>query len=309
MASAAPSITVLVPSYNYARFLGDAIDSLLAQTCTDWEAIVIDDASTDDTPAVVTRYDDSRLQFVRHDVNHGHIATFNEGIARARGEYFVILSADDRFHATFFEQAIACFDAHPEVTLVYTDAETIDADGHVLGDVAPHDPDRACEPPRVRDVSVELMFNPFIWGGAAVAPTRALRELGGYDPTLPHTADTFLWRRLAFRGPVGRVSGTLLQHREHRDAMHRTTTWVDLMTTEEVEQFARLFEDVTLPSAVAAQRARLDAMLAVYRARAGFRDRRFGAMLGGFASAVRRDPRLWQSDHPLRAFARDHARR
>ncbi len=300
-----PRITVHVPAYNYGRFVGDALDSLLAQTCTDWEAIVIDDASSDDTPDVLARYDDPRLRFVRHDVNWGHVATYNEGIDLACAEYFVILSADDRYHPTFLERALACFDAHPDVSLVYTDYEVIDAHGEVRGVTAMTlDPDRDW----VRDVSVELMFRPFIQGCAAVARTRALRDLGGYDAAFPHTCDTYLWRRLAFGGPVGHVAGFLLQYRVHTVGMHHGTSVVELMTTEEADQFARLFSDPALPAAVAAQRGRLEATLAVRRARAQFQARRYGASAAAVASAVRQDPRLWQADHPLWVFARDYAR-
>jgi glycosyltransferase involved in cell wall biosynthesis len=303
--AAGPRLTVHVPCHDYGRFLGQALDSLLAQTSTDWEAIVIDDASTDDTAQVVARYDDPRLRFVRHDVNRGHIATFNEAIGLARGEYFVILSADDRYHATFFERALACFDASPDVTLVYTDAEIIDQDGRVLGISATTlDPDHDW----VRDVSVQLMLCPFIRGCAAVAPTPLLRELNGYDPALFHTCDTYLWRQLAFRGRVGHLSGRCYQQREHRDAMHTTTSWLKLMTTEEPQQFARLFDDPALPADVAALRPRLEATLDVYRARREYHDHRYGAAASAFLAAAGRDPKLWEADHPWWAFARDYAR-
>ena len=301
----APRVTVHVPAYNYGRFLGDALDSLLAQTCTDWEAVVIDDASTDDTAAAVARYDDPRLRFVRHEVNRGHIATFNEGIALARGEYFVILSADDRYHATFLERALSCFDAHPDVHLVYTDTERIDEEGRVLGKgQTALDPDHDW----VRDLSVPLMFGWYISGCAGVARTSTVRELGGYDPTLTHTADVFLWRRLAFRGRVGHLTGWLLQHREHTGQLHATTTWLDLMTTEEPAQIARLLDDPSLPPAVAALEQRLEAALAVSRARVCYRDGRYGAMTAAFVSALSSDPKLFEADHPLRVFARSYVR-
>jgi hypothetical protein len=218
----------------------------------------------------------------------------------------VILSADDRFRRTFLERAIGCFDAHPEAVLVFTDQELIDQDGASIGTAS-----LALDPEHdwVRDVSMELLLAPFIPGCGAIAPTRSLRALGGYDPSLPHTADTFLWRRLAFRGPVGHVSGRLLEHREHPDAMHLTTDPIELLNTEEVEQFDRLLRDPMLPPRVAAQRARLDALLAVARARARFRDGRYGACAGAFAAALRHDPRLWQPDHPMVVFARAYVAR
>lgn len=301
----APRITVHVPAYNYGRFLGDALDSLLAQTCTDWEAIVIDDASTDDTPAVVARYDDPRFRFIHHDVNRGHVATYNEGIDLARAEYFVILSADDRYHPTFLERTLACFDAHPEVVLAYSDYEVIDERGEVRGTAT-----MTLDPAHdwVRDVSADLLFRPFIHGCTAVARTQFLRDLGGYDAAFPHTCDTYLWRQLAFVGPVGHVAGNLVQYRVHSRGMHHRATVVELMTTEEAEQFARLFDDPGLPAAVAAQRGRLEATLAVARARVHFQERKFRASAAAAASSVRQDPRVWQAGHPLWVFARDYAR-
>ncbi len=302
-AEGAPRVTVHVPAYNYGRFLGDALDSLLAQTCTDWEAIVIDDASTDDTAEVVTRYTDPRFRFVRHDANAGHIATYNEGIDLARGEFFVILSADDRYRATFLERALACFDDHPDVQLVYTDTESIDEHGRAHGRSGTAiDPDHDW----VRDLSIPLMFGSYISGCAGIARTAVLRDLGGYEPTLPHSADLYLWRRLAFRGPVGHITGWLLEHRDHTGAMHRETTWLDLMVAEEPAQMALLFDNPALPATVAALRYRVDAALAIARARVAFRDGHYLAMAASFASALRHDPNVVDADHPLRVFARSY---
>src|SRR4249919_523314 len=101
VATAASRITVLVPCYNYGRFLRDALDSLLQQSLTAWDAVVIDDASTDETPAVLSGYQDPRIRVVRHAVRRGHIETYNEGILLATAELFVILSADDRYKPDF----------------------------------------------------------------------------------------------------------------------------------------------------------------------------------------------------------------
>jgi hypothetical protein len=302
----APAVTVHVPCRDYGRFLGDALDSLFAQTCTDWEAVVTDDASTDDTAAVMARYDDPRLRFVHHRENAGHIATYNEALALARAPHFVVLSADDRYQPAFLERACAALDADPAIVLAFTDDELIDEQGVVIGVSATTlDPDRDW----VRDVSLELMLRPFVPGGAAVTRTESLRGLGGFDPTLPHTADTFLWRQLAFRGPVAHLAGRQFQHRDHRGALHHSTSWLDLMTTEEVVQYERLLADPAAPARVMAQRARLEATVSVHRARRAHRDGRRIETVRQLARAVGRDPSLWERDHPIVVLARDQVAR
>jgi len=302
----APAVTVHVPCYQYGRYLPDALDSLLAQTCTRWEAIVIDDGSTDDTAHVMARYDDPRIRTVHHAENLGHLATFNEALATATAPYFVILSADDRYHPHFLERAVSILDARADATLAFTDAELIDEEGSVVGVATiTLDPDVDW----VSDAAVELVLRPFIPGGACVARTEALRDLGGFEPRLPHSTDTYLWRRLAFRGPVAHLAGRLYQYRIHRESLHTTTTWLDLMVTEEALQHRLLFEDPAVPPAVVAQRGRLDATLSVHRARVAFRDREPVELVRQVADALRRDPRVWERDHPLVGFGRDYARR
>jgi len=136
-----------------------------------------------------------------------------------------------------------------------------------------------------------------------------LRSLGGFDRALPHTNDTFLWRRLAFRGPVAHLTGRLFQHRIHDTGMHTSVSWLDLMATEEVLQYERLLADPAVPARVLAQRDRLDATLCVHRARVAFRDREPVEMARQFARALGRDPRIWERDQPVTAFARSYVAR
>ncbi len=304
--NASPAVTVHVPCHDYGRYLGEALDSLLAQTCTDWEAIVIDDASTDDTRAVMRTYDDPRVRLVYHDENQGHLVTYNEGLALAGAPYFVILSADDRFDPRFLERAHDVLEARPDATFAFTDAEIVDEHGEVVAQAAlTLDPDVDW----VRDVSLELMLRPFVPGGAVVARTELVRALGGFDAAFPHTNDTFVWRQLAFRGPVAHLTGRLFQHRVHAAGMHTSVSWLDLMATEESLQYQRLLADPAVPARVLAHRDRLDATLCVHRARVAFRDRDYVAMLTEFARAVGRDPKVWQRDHPIGAFGRAYVAR
>ena len=95
-----PLVSVIVPAYNHAAFVGEAIGSVLSQSLDNFEIIAIDDASQDDTAEVLAAIDDPRLTLRRHEQNRGPAQTLNEGITLARGEYLAILNSDDRYQPT-----------------------------------------------------------------------------------------------------------------------------------------------------------------------------------------------------------------
>jgi glycosyltransferase involved in cell wall biosynthesis len=117
-----PRVSVIVPAHNYARYLPDALDSVLAQTFTAWECIVVDDGSTDETAAVCARYTarDERFRSV-HQANQGLSSARNTGLREARGAYIQFLDADDRLAPAKLEQHAAFLDAHPETDVVYSE--------------------------------------------------------------------------------------------------------------------------------------------------------------------------------------------
>ncbi len=128
-AARAPMVSVVMPVYNGARTLRAAIDSVLAQTFQDFEFIVVDDASTDDSAAIVRSYGD-RLRFVRRPANSGicEVAR-SEGLALARGRYSALIDQDDLWEPRKLEKQVAYMEAHPELLLSHTSAWIIDADG------------------------------------------------------------------------------------------------------------------------------------------------------------------------------------
>ena len=102
-------ISIVIPTYDRAATLGRAIDSVLAQTYTDWELVIVDDGSTDDTEAVLSRYTDPRITIVRHDRNRGVAAAQNSGFDALRGEWFTVLGSDDELVPEALETLIgAC---------------------------------------------------------------------------------------------------------------------------------------------------------------------------------------------------------
>ena len=113
-------VSVIIPCYNYGRFLEEALESVLAQTHPPDEIIIIDDGSTDTTPEVARRYADLPAVRVMRQQNQGAIATYNNGVRASTGDCFLILSADDRLDPRFLERTLPLLEAHPRLGYVYT---------------------------------------------------------------------------------------------------------------------------------------------------------------------------------------------
>jgi glycosyltransferase involved in cell wall biosynthesis len=128
--SAAPLVSVILITYNYGHFLGQAIDSALAQDHPSFEVIVVDDGSTDDTPAVIAGYGDA-VRSIRR-VNGGLNASTDTGIAAARGAYLTFLDADDTWPPDRLRVLAGVLDARPDVGLVYGDMSVMDAQGRTI---------------------------------------------------------------------------------------------------------------------------------------------------------------------------------
>jgi glycosyltransferase involved in cell wall biosynthesis len=132
--SLSPKISVLVPNFNYGHYLAEALGSVLEQTFTDFELIVSDDASTDNSAAIINDFArrDSRIHFTRQPVNLGLTENFNWCLSRARGEYVKFLLADDKLAVPeALQRLVATLEAHPSVMLVSSAAQVIDESSRV----------------------------------------------------------------------------------------------------------------------------------------------------------------------------------
>jgi glycosyltransferase involved in cell wall biosynthesis len=119
-------VSVIIRTYNRAYIVAEAIESALNQTYGDYEVLVVDDGSTDNTSEVVQRFRDPRLRYVRHERNQGVGAACNTGVAEARGELIAFLDSDDIWRPEKLERQVACMERHPEVDAVFSDIEIID---------------------------------------------------------------------------------------------------------------------------------------------------------------------------------------
>jgi glycosyltransferase involved in cell wall biosynthesis len=193
-----PAVSVVIPTYNRARTVGNAIQSVMAQTFGNWELLVIDDGSTDDTQGVVSAFRDKRLRFHRLDRNRGQSAARNTGINLARGTYVSFLDSDDEWLPEKLAKEVAAFEAGGEaVGLVYCGKELYDSDGHFL---------RQRLPTFEGDVYRRLLDGDLIGSCSRVALRKSVLEVvGGFDETLPSYEDWDLWLRAAKVSKVASV--------------------------------------------------------------------------------------------------------
>jgi glycosyltransferase involved in cell wall biosynthesis len=119
-------VSVIIRTYNRAYIVAEAIESALNQTYGEYEVLVVDDGSTDNTPEVVRRFQDPRLRYIRHERNRGVGAACNTGVAQARGEWIAFLDSDDLWQPDKLERQVACALRHPEVDAVFSDIEIIE---------------------------------------------------------------------------------------------------------------------------------------------------------------------------------------
>ncbi len=218
-----PTVSVVIPCYNYGHYLAGAVRSALDQEGVEVEAIVIDDASPDGSAVVAAELAraEPRIRLICHEQNKGHIATYNEGLAMVESDYVVLLSADDLLVPGSLARATALMEANPSVGFVY---------GHPV--------DFTDEPPEV-PTEVKSWT---IWSGSewirkrsqrgknciycpeVVMRTSVQHAIGGYDPALPHSGDFEMWLRAAAVTDVGRVNGPCQAlYRVHDSSMQRTT--------------------------------------------------------------------------------------
>src|SRR5688572_4229057 len=184
-----PKVSVIIASYNYGRFVGQAIRSVLDQTWRDREVIVVDDGSTDDTAAVVRTFGDSVRAI--HQANRGLSGARNTGLRAASGQYVACLDSDDLWLPDKLARQVAVLDARPDVGLVYADAVYFDdASGTSLG--------RHGE--RYRHADGHVTADLITRGNFIPSPTPLFRRaavdvVGDFDETLRHSEDWDMWIR------------------------------------------------------------------------------------------------------------------
>lgn len=216
-----PLISVVMPAYNHERYVGAAIDSVLAQTCPDWELIVIDDGSTDRTGDVIRGYADPRIRAFSQE-NQDAFNALNRGLSLVRGQFVAILNSDDVYAPARLERLAAVFREVPEPAAAFTDVEPIDAAGAPIPRGA-HYWHTWHARNRLHYAGTGDLYAGFLRGNLLVTTSNlfmtatAARQVGGFAPLrYLHDYDYIFRLMLAFPGGVRYLDkDVLLGYRIH----------------------------------------------------------------------------------------------
>ncbi len=214
-----PKVTVVIPVYNREKYVGDAIDSILAQTFTDFELLVIDDGSTDGSVEIARSYRDPRLRLECNETNWGVPKTRNKGIQLARGEYLAFLDSDDWAYPERLAKQVIFLDSHPNYTAVGAWIDWMDDEGRSLNRIKrkPVSPD---------EIAAQRLFRQGIENSASMARTAVLREYG-HQEEYDLSEDFDLWARIAAKHKLTTLPKVLVRRRMHggritQEKAHRT---------------------------------------------------------------------------------------
>jgi glycosyltransferase involved in cell wall biosynthesis len=205
-----PLVSIVTPSYNQVRFLEAALCSVLVQDYPNMEYLVVDGASNDGSVEIIRRYAD-RLAWWVSEKDSGQSEAINKGFHRARGEFVGWLNSDDIYLPGAVSAAIKVFQSHPEVGLVYGDAQAIDADGKPFNLM------------RARQYTLaDLMAFNIICQPAAFMRRSVLEEAGYLNPAYQLLMDNLLWMCMARKAPIVYTPQTWAAARYHDQAKNRT---------------------------------------------------------------------------------------
>jgi glycosyltransferase involved in cell wall biosynthesis len=202
-----PRVTVVMAAYNAGRFLRYAIDSILCQSFSDFEVLLIDDGSTDDTRAIVQSYRDARLRLLGNDRNRGVVYTRNRGLELADGAYVAPMDADDVAHHERLERQVAFLDSHPDIAMVGTWVNMIDEQGN---------PFLILRSPTDSQTIYETLldYNTF-FHSSVMFRKHAVLAVGGYRGSADLAQDWDLWLRLSEQYALANLDEVLLDYRVH----------------------------------------------------------------------------------------------
>jgi glycosyltransferase involved in cell wall biosynthesis len=208
MSNQVPRITLLMPVFNGEKYLREALDSLLQQTFSDFELLVIDDGSSDGSADIVRSYRDSRIRFEQNERNLGLITTLNRGLDLARGEFIARMDCDDISLPNRLERQIRFMEEHPEVGVIGTWFEKIRDNGTITVKIPADD----------ATIRFFLIFdNAFLH--SSILLRRSLLERHGlrFDADFPYAEDYEFWVRCASYTQVANIPEVLVRYRDHSE--------------------------------------------------------------------------------------------
>lgn len=278
-----PLVSIVVPAYNHARFLAQALESVLAQSHPEVELIVLDDGSTDATGQILAKY--GRRFRWETQANMGQAATLNKGWGMARGELLGYLSADDYLHPDAAKRAVECLEHHAAAVLAYPDFVQVDDQSRPLRTI------------RTPEFSYDDMV---LKGVCAPGPGTFFRRsvyarAGGWKAALRRIPDFEYWLRVGLLGPFQRIAQPLAYYRVHAGA--QSFSVVDAARAEEfVTVIETLFAQSSLPETLRGRGREARANALLMAARLHLMSGRSASGFARAAEAFRCDP--WAAVRP-----------
>ena len=237
-----PEVSVIIPTYNSAHYVTEAVDSVLGQSYRDFEIVVIDDGSTDDTRSVMSRYG-SPVRYLRQP-NGGVAEARNRGIEESRGRYVAFLDADDTWAPNKLEQQVEALRNDPGRKACYTAVTVTDADLTPVSVTRSRRRGRAME---------DLLYLGNVVGtpSTVICERALLQSAGGFDLSLSQCADWDMWIRLAARTDFLYLDEPLVKYRVHATNMSRNAA---LLEEDSLRVLEKSFDMPGLPAALRSRR-------------------------------------------------------
>jgi glycosyltransferase involved in cell wall biosynthesis len=208
-----PKVSVLMSVYNGAKYLREAIESILSQTFTDFEFLIVNDCSNDNSPSILKEYanKDSRIRVITNEFNLGLTRNLNKMVREARGEYLARFDCDDISAPSRFEKQVQLLDAQLSVGMVSLWAYVIDGNGNYVRTIK--------YPTLDKDLRKALIqYNPFFHSGLMLRKA-AIIDAGLYDETWRFAQDYELYFRIAKKWEIANVPEVLLKYRETENSI------------------------------------------------------------------------------------------
>lgn len=289
-----PMLSITLTNYNYEPYIEQAIESILEQSFKDFELIILDNASSDQSSAIIRSYAarDRRIRAIFHSHNIGAQQNLIMSCTLARGRYRLHIDADDYLLDTqACEQMVDLLEQHSDMTFVYPMITDINADNQVISTLRAYDVDTVLPGGAALDRVVHL----FVPHSGTMLRMSAYHACGGYDVTYQHCDDVKLWVDLCLYGAVGYINKPLLARRIHSNAITSNTTAFPIRLRE--EELERIVETVitgplrtTMKNPEATRQHLLGAVLTAYPTSAIFAGN-YRAGWQYLLESIRRHPR------------------
>lgn len=200
-------VAVIMPVYNGAKYVRQAIESVLRQTFTDWQLIIVNDASTDDTEKILESFKDNRIKIVKNEKNLGSVASRNIALKECRSEYIAILDADDISEPTRFEKQVNFLNSHPDFGLVGSWTKIIGENGKPTGQIG-----KDTTPPE--KAPIKILFHNFLAHSSIMMRRKAIPEEPYRENAIP-VEDVDLYLRMIHDFKFATLPKVLISYRSH----------------------------------------------------------------------------------------------